>query len=355
MRNSLLALALLAVSNVAIAEPPSLYFPPAEGEWETIAPEAAGYDADALEAVAVHIESVHSSALLVLYQGRIMFEKHWRIEPDSEHSSGGYQRMLKGYSDDGQAIEDVASVQKSVTSFLTGIAVTADRLSLDDPVSVYLPEGWSNATPAQERAITIHHLMTMTSGLTEGLKYSTPPGTNWDYNTGAYSQMVGVLESIYSKPINDISSEFLTNRVGMKNSAWKSRGGQVAVNNFGFTTTARDLARLGIVIMADGAWDGENLGASQEYLDTMLSPSQDLNPNYGLLWWLSGKPPNLKPGQQYRAIPYAPDDMVAAIGALGRILHISKSEGLIVVRLGNQPPRGYDVEMWRLLMEAKKK
>ncbi len=355
MRSPLIALAVLAASSVALAESHPLYFPPADGTWEAIAPAEAGFDADALDAVAAHVESVHSSALLVLHHGRILLERHWRIEPDSEHSSGTYQRMLKGYTDEGHAIEDVASAQKSVTAFLAGIAVTSDRLSLDDPVSVYLDDGWSNATPAQERAITIRHLMTMTSGLTEGLSYTDAPGTDWDYNTGAYSQMIRVLESIFSKSINEITSELLKDRVGMTNSSWRSRGGRVTSNNVGFTTTARDLARLGIVISANGSWDGERLGISQAYLDTMLSPSQDLNQNYGLLWWLSGKPPNLKPGELYRAIPYAPEDMVAAIGALGRILHVSKSEGLIAVRLGNQPPRGFDVEMWRLLMEAKTK
>ena len=54
-----------------------------------------------------------------------------------------------------------------------------------------------------------------------------------------------------------------------------------------------------------------------------------------------------------QTIPNAPEDVVAALGALGRIMHISRKEGLIVVRLGNQPPRAFDMELWRLLMEAR--
>jgi len=330
-----------------------LYFPPTEGEWETVETADAGFDAERLEAAASLAESMHSSGLVVLFHGRILLERHWRIEPESDHSSGTYQRMVKGYTDDGHAIEDVASVQKSVTSFLAGIAVSADQLSLDDPVSIYLPEGWSNASAEEERAITIRHLMTMTSGLTEQLNYKLPPGMEWSYNTGAYSQMVGVLQSIYSKPIEEISSERLTKRVGMRNSKWVSRGRPSGSNNVGFTTTARDLARFGLLILGNGKWDGEDLGVSQDYLETMLSSSQQLNQNYGLLWWLNGRPPNLQPGERYRSIPNAPEDVVAALGALGRIVHISRETGLVVVRLGNSAPKEFNMELWGLLMNAK--
>lgn len=338
----------------ASAQDEKLYFPEADADWETVVPADVGFDQAKLDEAAKLAEAMHSSALLVLHQGRILLEHYSPIDEDSAHSSGGYQRMLQGYTDDGQPIEDVASVQKSVTAFLTGTAVTADKLSLDEPVSVYLPQGWSNATAAQESAITIRNLMSMTSGLTEALTYTEPPNSNWKYNTGAYSQMVKVLESIYSKPINDLSAELLTDRIGMSNSAWKSRGGAVRINNFGFTTTARDLARFGILIAANGKWDGDDLGVSQDYLKSMLTSSQKLNPNYGLLWWLNGKPADLQPGQQYRSIPNAPEDVVAALGALGRVLHVSRKEGLILVRLGNQPPREFSMEIWRLINEARK-
>ncbi len=354
LRVQCFAVAAIAFASIGYQSQASdLYFPPKDGPWETVAPESVGFDAAALDATAKLAEAMHSSALVVLFQGRILLERYFPIEPDSAHSSGGYQRLLHGYTDDGQPIEDVASVQKSVTAFLAGTAVTADKLSLDEPVSVYLPEGWSKATAAQEGAITIRNLMTMTSGLTEGLTFTEPPNTNWKYNTGAYSQMVKVLESIYSKPINDLSTELLTDRIGMSNSAWKSRGRPGSSNNVGFTTTARDLARFGILIAANGSWDGEDLGVSQDYLNTMLSPTQNLNPNYGLLWWLNGKPANLQPGQQYRSIPNAPEDVVAALGALGRVLHVSRKDELILVRLGNQPPREFSMEIWRLINEAK--
>jgi len=343
----------LSLAPVAFCEDHALYFPPSDGEWETISPADAGFDAEGLEAAAVYAESVHSSGLVVLLRGRILLERHWRIEPDSEHSSGTYQRMVHGYTDAGHAIEDVASAQKSVTAFLAGIAVTADLLSLDDPVSVYLDESWSNANLKQERAITIQHLMSMTSGLTEGLVYKEPPGTNWKYNTGAYSRMVKVLESVYSKPIEALSTELLTKPTGMANSHWKTRGRPGGTNNMGFTTTARDLARFGLIILANGEWDSAPLGVSQEYLKTMLTSSQTMNPNYGLLWWLNGRPPNLKPGERYRSIPNAPDDVVAALGALGRKVHVSRETGLVLVRIGNQPTREFDMELWGLLMKAK--
>jgi CubicO group peptidase (beta-lactamase class C family) len=342
-----------------VAQGADLYFPPVDGPWKTVAPSAAGFDGAGLDAAGAYAESEHSSALLILDRGRIVYEKHWPIAADSSHSSGAYQRMLQGQSDDGQSIEDVASVQKSVVSFLAGIAVTQGKLSLDERVSAYLKPGWSKATTQQEDAITVRHLMTMTSGLTDALTYKEPAGTAWRYNTGAYSQMCKVLEAVFGKDLNALTSELLTDRIGMADSRWTPRPTRrtEASNSIGFTTSARDLARFGIMILAGGRWDGEELGVSPQYLKAMLSSSQKLNPAYGLLWWLNGQAYSLAPGTRGRRdgslLRTAPSDLVAARGALGRSVSVSPSTGLIVVRTGNQPSRTFDVELWRLIMKAK--
>ena len=51
-------------------------------------------------------------------------------------------------------------------------------------------------------------------------------------------------------------------------------------------------------------------------------------------------------------IPTAPDDTVAAQGALGRKLYVTPSLGLVVTRLGDRPASDFNTELWRLLMAA---
>ena len=50
--------------------------------------------------------------------------------------------MVKGKDADGHAIEDVASVQKSVVSMLMGIAIENNLVKLDEPVHKHLGRGW---------------------------------------------------------------------------------------------------------------------------------------------------------------------------------------------------------------------
>ena len=51
-------------------------------------------------------------------------------------------------------------------------------------------------------------------------------------------------------------------------------------------------------------------------------------------------------------IPTAPDDLVAAQGALGRKLYIVPSLDLIVTRLGDRPETAFNAELWRRVMAA---
>jgi CubicO group peptidase (beta-lactamase class C family) len=132
----------------------------------------------------------------------------------------------------------------------------------------------------------------------------------------------------------------------------------VAAKRYGFTTTARDLARFGLLILAKGKWNDETLLADQEYLQASLSPSQTLNPSHGFLWWLNGQESAARVGRRAQGplIPAAPRDLVAALGALGRKCYVVPSLELVVTRLGDSPeaaggPR-FDNEFWRLLMEA---
>ena len=148
-----------------------LYFPPPTGDWETVTPAEAGFTAQGIQDLVTFVMQNRSVSFVVLYQGRIVAENY----------ASGW---------DATRSADVASVQKSVTSTLIGIAREKGLLSLDDKVSKYLDAGWSRAEPAHEAAITIYDLMTQSSGLDPlTLKSAAPPGTKFVYNTAAYQRL----------------------------------------------------------------------------------------------------------------------------------------------------------------------
>ncbi|MBM3335813.1 serine hydrolase, partial [Candidatus Sumerlaeota bacterium] len=280
-------------------ERPALpYFPPNAGNWEQVAPVSVGWNAGKLnEALQIAAKS-RSSGVVILHRGRIMAEQYWNLSQNRYHV--GKDRA-------GHAIEDVASAQKSVSAILVGIAQHKGLLSIGDSVQKYLGPGWSKASREQEKAITIRHLLTMTSGLTNALAYEAPPGTRWLYNTTCYARTIEAVAAAAKKSPNELTREWLTGPLGMSDSRWVDRPGPVSrLNPRGFATTARDLARFGLLILAGGKWNGETVIADREYLRAALSPSQKLNPSYGYLWWVNAR--------QTR-FPGAPADMVAALGA----------------------------------------
>lgn len=331
-----------------------LYFPGADSGWSHITPAEAGWDAAALDAALAFARERNSSSVIVLLKGRILAEAEWQPA-----ASPRYARMQAGKTTDGRAVEDVASVQKSVVSFLAAVAEEKGFLDSSAPVDRYLGEGWSKAPREREAAITVRHLMSMTSGLNDALDFQQPAGTVWRYNTGAYSRMVGVLEKAAGRGIHEITREWLTSPIRMSDTKWVPRrfaASMDAANSIGLATTSRDLARFGLMILAKGTWDGRKLLKDRELLKNALVPSQELNPSYGLLWWLNGQESVVRGargrGRAGSMIPSAPDDLVAAQGALGRKCYVVPSLGLVVTRLGDEPGEDFNEEFWTLLMKA---
>ncbi|NND99412.1 MAG: serine hydrolase [Pirellulaceae bacterium] len=335
----------------------SLYFPTTD-TWQTISPEQVNWDAEALTSALDFAMQRRSTSVVVLYRGRIIGQRHQTLQPDSVR----HRAMVHGKTSQGHVIEDVASVQKSVVSLLVGIAVDKGLVQLDDSVAEHLGGGWSKATAKQEADITLRHLLTMTSGLSTRLRYIAPPGTQWQYNTNAYARALRVVEAASNLSASELTQRWLTGPIGMSDSAWIERpwmeNQNIDANQLGFATSAHDLARIGLLVLANGTWDQTEIVTNKAYLRASVSPSQKLNPSYGYLWWLGGQSHAIRAGKRVAGslIPNAPDDLIAAQGALGRKCYIVPSRQLVVTRLGDNPnERGdvaFDNEFWRRLMLA---
>ena len=333
----------------------ALYFPPAEGPWGTVDPAAAGWDAERLDAALALAGERDSTSVVILHRGRILAERHWTLEsPSRGHTNASYGPNALGH-----AIEDVASVQKSVVAVLVGMAQERGLLTLDDPVTDHLGR-WTEATEAQERAVTIRHLLAMTTGLSPALDYDAPPGSKWLYNTPAYHHLLRIVAAVAGLDRNEVTRAWLTGRLGMRDSRWEPRPWAASAIGTGFATTARDLARFGLFILAGGMWDGDSVVRDAEYLKEMLRPSQTLNPSYGLLWWVNGQdssqswaiPPVPTAGTLIAA---APADLVAAQGARDRKLYVVPGLDLVVSRLGDAGSRDgstFNDALWERLIEA---
>ena len=352
----------LTLPLFAADEETSLYFPPAKGPWEKIDPAKIGWNPAKLKEALDYAGKNKSSSVVILYRGRILAEQYWPLNPKEKTAEGKpnpYFHMRLGKDAKGRAIEDVASAQKSVTAMLVGIAQHKGLLKITDPVHKHLGKGWSKAPAEAEARITIRHLISMNSGLDTRLQFVAPAGTKWFYNTTAYSRSLTCVSKAAKMDANQLTKKWLTGPLGMKDSRWakrpwSERGGIVA-NQYGLATTARDLARFGILMLANGNWEKKNVIEDKAYLKAAISPSQKLNPSYGYLWWLNGGPFVARGNgqkRQGRLIPAAPKDMYAAQGKLGRRLYVLPSQQLIITRLGDQAPNNFNTEFFKRLRAA---
>lgn len=348
-----------------------IFFPADDANWERINPTETGWDADALEDALEYARLNNSTGLCISYRGQIMAERYW--EPDEaitctlpEIATESHHFVYKGKTENRETIEDVSSVQKSLVAVLAGIARQKGLLAYDDPASKYLGVGWTNASPKQEERITIRHLMTMTSGLTPTLEYKEEPGKEWRYNSGAYHHVIEIVTAAAGMDSKNMTAEWVTGPLGMVNTVWEERdwvGPGADAAKRGLITTARDMVRFGIMVLAGGRWAHDSQIIERAALDEMLRPSQKLNKAYGQLWWLNGQESfiDLPTGKQIDGpfIKTAPADMVVAVGALHRRLCIVPSLGVVIARLGgmgptlfHKPPIPFDQAFWEVLMKA---
>jgi len=331
----------------AAPAPTGTYFPPTEGAgtWATVDPTVAGWDAKALSDVKDWIGQTNGTSFLVLADGKILVEAYW--------------------SSSASTLRDVASAQKSVVSLLTGMAMSNGSFKDTDTVSSVVGAGWTNDIPANESAITVRQLLTMTSGLDDTLMRVAEPGSVWRYNTNAYHCLEGVLEAKTGKSMQDLTRAMLFDRIGAGASLWTTRPFQKDGKGqpiHALEMTARDMARVGLLVQANGAWNGTPIVPSS-YLSVALDTSQTMNPSYGLLWWLNGKTTYLLPPSQPGTgplMPSAPTDVVAALGAADQKIYIARSAKLVVVRQGKAASQGaqalsdFDDQLWKRLLAAKK-
>ncbi len=298
------------------------YFPPLDGaSWDTVSAARLGYDTTALRTALDWAGTQQSTAVVVLWRGRIVAERYWRGWTVSKDSI-------------------IASASKSVLSAVAGEIVRQGRLSLDSSVTHYLGAGWSRS-PVSESRITVRQLMGMMSGLDDSLKFVALPGNRFYYNNPAYYQLFGVVAAATGQTITSLTKSVLFDRIGMSSANWKLN---VDTGELGLilSCSARDMARFGLLALNRGRWNGTAILADSAWFASSWRSVPPDNAGYGMLWWLNGSAsyrtpgPYLLPTVNGSLIPSAPKDLVAALGKGDKKIYVIPSLELVVVRHGEE-------------------
>ncbi|MBO6573830.1 MAG: serine hydrolase [Rhodothermales bacterium] len=319
------------------------YFPPTEGEeWESVSPASLSWDSEALAELLAFLDDRNTRAFVVLHRGRIVVEEYFA----------------------GAARDDERvwySAGKSLMAALVGMAQHEGLVSLDSATTDYLGR-WTSMPEQDERRITVWHQLTMTTGLDEDVSFGctlrlclqkrVEPGQRWVYHNAPYSLLRDVVEQASGEDLTDFTRNRLTSTTGFTGH-WQASG----FNNF-FYSTARSAARFGLLVRSGGDWQGTQVLPDTAFTRAMLVPSQELNPSYGLLWWLNGQasyiPADSPETMQGAISTHAPADALIAAGSQGQFISVAPSLDLIMVRMGRDPggglaPLDFHDEIWQRL------
>ncbi len=272
-----------------------------------------------------YAQGSETTAVLVVQDGRIVAE---RYRPDFDmHTS---QRTW--------------SVAKSIAGTVIGAAVQQGLIRTDQPAPV--PEWQSPGDP--RRAITFDHLLRMASGLhsdfpgnrTDDLYFGgvafedqagalplvAPPGTRFRYANYDTVAAIRALQHVLGD--GDESRLFpfraLFWRIGMTRTVPETDWRGHFIMSSQVWTNARDLARLGILYLNDGVWQGERILPEgwRDYVGRNGPAQPPAGAVYGATWWTFPEASGL------------PRDAIVARGNRGQYLAVIPSRSLVVVRRG---------------------
>lgn len=264
-------------------------------------------------------------SVIVIYKDKIIAEKY----------SDGFNKNSKilGWS-----------MTKSITGTLFGILQKQGKIDITKPAPI---DEWKN----DERAkITLNDLLHMNSGLEWEEKYDKicdatkmlfteedmtksqidkplvgKPNNSWNYSSGTTNLLSGILRKQFKthQEYLDFWYTDLLDKIGMNSAIIETdMTGNFVGSSYGWAIT-RDWAKLGLLYLHKGNWNGEQL-FDENWAKYVSTPTNTSNGNYGAQFWLNS-------GGRF---PNVPKDLYYASGFQGQMVAIFPSHDLVIVRMG---------------------
>lgn len=248
------------------------------------------------------------------------------------------------------------SMAKSITNAMLGILTKQGKLNMSSPAPI---EEWQQD---DRKKITLTNLAQLNSGLhwtsfsgyastqmnmffknddmsgytlSKSLRHE--PGTVFNYSDGS----VNILHLIMRKTLGDenyyrFPYEQLFYKTGMLNTIMEPDASGTFVGSSYIYATARDWARLGLLYLHDGVWNGERI-LPEGWVKFATTQSAAINVHkggrYGAGWWVNQSDRNNGHSRLYRKVP---EDCFYAQGYDGQYVWVIPSKKLVIVRLARE-------------------
>jgi len=273
---------------------------PTEG-WRASTPEEQGMDsrmlAEALDFLQKGKEDFNLHSITIIRNGYLVMDAY-------------FYPFTQG------SLHDLASVTKSFTSTLIGIAIDEGYIeSVDEPVLGFFPERTIANVDANKEGMTLEDLLTMRSGFecinkptevtlfqmmgspdwiqfTLDLPMVEVPGTRYVYCSPNPHLLSGIIREVSGMSALEFAEEHLFLPLGISGVDWTYGPGG---NNMGWgdiRMTPQDMAKLGYLYLHEGSWDGQQV-LPPTWVAAATDPAASLPEGipmvdyYGYMWWLN--------------------------------------------------------------------
>jgi hypothetical protein len=261
-----------------------IFWPGNSSEWTEVAPETQGIDPDKIDEMFEAIENnswdIHS--IIIARNGYLLLEEYlWesQIYRNLDGSKSYYNY---------ETLHMQQSTTKSIMSILIGIALQQGFLdNVSQTLYEFFAHRWNvNWTDSEKKKdITIEQLLTHNSGLVgDGPLY--PPGAKtkiqedcikwalklplifnpgktgeFEYSNDGCNLLSGIIANVTGKSAEEFAKEYLFTPLGISEDEynWWHDDLNVSFGGYGIDCTPKVQAKLGILCLNNGTWDGTQI------------------------------------------------------------------------------------------------
>ncbi len=270
-------------------------------------------------------EENQTRAVLVIYKNQIIAEQY-----------------AKGFTKESRILG--WSMTKSILSTIFGIMQYQGKILVNDRVPI------SKWETDERKEITIHNLLQMNSGLEWDEDYNSisdvtrmlfleadmttaqqnkslvgKPGLSWNYSSGVTNLLSGVLRKKLGSQQEYLDYWYreLIDKIGMNSMILETDlSGHYVASSYAWATP-RDWAKLGLLYLHKGNWNGTQI-FSPQWVDYVTEPTPTSSGTYGAHFWLNAN------GEMNDI----PKNMFYANGYQGQSIYILPDQEMVVVRFG---------------------
>lgn len=279
--------------------------PTPDNDWNTATLEEVSLSVDSFENMLnrQNLDNLNIDSILVIKDNQLVFEQYFPGETVNG-TSVNYDKNTN---------HAVFSVSKSITSLAVGIAIDQGFIfSVDDAPVDYLSEHSDVLSVGEKANLTLNDSLSMQAGFTwneltgnsfqqfsqaaDSVSFvvsqplASTPGTSFTYNTGVTHMVGEVINGATGMNMDDYTNTHLFNDMNITNFSWNRHADGTVLAGSGLNITPRDMAKIGQLMLNEGAWNGSEL-VSADWVEQSTLPQANMTSTptangYGYFWWL---------------------------------------------------------------------